>query len=224
MAEGKFVAYYRVSTDKQGRSKLGLEAQRRAVADFLNGGRWELVAEFTEVESGKVKDRPTLREALAACRKHKARLVVAKLDRLTRNTRFLLTLLDSGTECVFCDMPNIPAGAMGQFFLRQMVSVAELEAGLIGERTRAALGAAKARGQRLGSPAPSKGAAVAAEGHKARATSRAANVLPIIRQIERSGVTSLRGIAEALNARGIASARGGQWGAQAVANVMSRGS
>ena len=93
---GKFVAYFRVSTDRQGKSGLGLDAQREAVMNYLNGGRWSLVDEFTEIESGKSADRPELRRALAACKKQRARLVIAKLDRLSRNLAFIATLMESG--------------------------------------------------------------------------------------------------------------------------------
>jgi DNA invertase Pin-like site-specific DNA recombinase len=102
---GKFVAYYRVSTDKQGKSGLGLEAQRQAVENYLNGGSWKLIAEFTEVESGKNSARPRLRAAQAACKKHKARLVIAKLDRLSRNVAFIANLLEAGTDFVAVDNP-----------------------------------------------------------------------------------------------------------------------
>jgi DNA invertase Pin-like site-specific DNA recombinase len=123
---GRFVAYYRVSTDKQGASGLGLDAQREAVQQRLNGGPWKLVGEFTEIESGRRAKRPQLEAALAACRKHKAKLVVAKLDRLTRNVRFMLTLLASGVEVLSCDLPDV-TGAMGRFILIGMANVAELE-------------------------------------------------------------------------------------------------
>ena len=145
---GKFVSYYRVSTDKQGKSALGLEAQKAAVADRLNGGRWQIVGEFVEVESGKRASRPELDAALAACKKHKAKLIVAKLDRLSRNVAFLLKLIDAGVEVLFGDLPELN-GAMGKFVLITMANVAELEAGLISERTKAALKAAKARGVTL---------------------------------------------------------------------------
>ena len=125
---GKFVSYYRVSTDRQGRSGLGLDAQKEAVQQRLNGGRWQLVAEFVEIESGKRARRPQLDAALAACKKHKAKLVVAKLDRLSRNVSFLLKLIDSGVEVLFADLPELN-GAMGRFMLTTMASVAELEAG-----------------------------------------------------------------------------------------------
>src|SRR5580704_12026152 len=127
---GNFVAYYRVSTERQGRSELGLEAQQKAVRDHLNGGNWSLVAEFTEVESGKRSDRPALDAALAKARLHRVPLVVAKVDRLTRSLSFLTRLLDSGVDVRFCDLPKIE-GPTGRFILRQMASVAELEAGFI---------------------------------------------------------------------------------------------
>jgi DNA invertase Pin-like site-specific DNA recombinase len=134
--KGRFVAYFRVSTDKQGKSGLGLEAQAATVEARLNGGPWQLVGKFIEVESGKRAKRPQLEAALKACKKEKAKLVVAKLDRLARNTRFLLTLIESGVEVLFADLPEV-TGAMGKFILTQMAAVAELEAGLIGERTKA---------------------------------------------------------------------------------------
>jgi DNA invertase Pin-like site-specific DNA recombinase len=112
---GKWISYLRVSTDRQGKTGWGIAAQRKAVADFLNGGRWALAHEFVEVESGRRGDRPQLAAALALCRKLKAALVIAKLDRLTRNTKFLLTLLDAGVDVVFCDLPQVPPGAMGRF-------------------------------------------------------------------------------------------------------------
>jgi DNA invertase Pin-like site-specific DNA recombinase len=104
--QGRFIAYFRVSTDKQGKSGLGLEAQRKAVLDYLNGGRWELVDEFVEVESGKDNERPQLEAALAACKKHRARLVIAKLDRLSRNLAFIATLMESGVEFTAVDNPH----------------------------------------------------------------------------------------------------------------------
>src|SRR5439155_7141311 len=146
---GKFVAYYRVSTGRQGKSGLGLEAQRAAVASYLNGGDWSIVAEFTEVESGKRSDRPALDQALAAARLHRASLVVSKVDRLTRSVAFLSRLLEAGVDVRFADLPQIE-GATGRFLLQQMVAVAELEAGMISARTKAALAAAKKRGKKLG--------------------------------------------------------------------------
>jgi DNA invertase Pin-like site-specific DNA recombinase len=142
---GNFVAYYRVSTDKQGASGLGLEAQQAAVQSYLNGGRWRLVAEFTEVESGKRNNRPRLAEALAVCRRRKATLVIAKLDRLARNVHFISGLLETGVNFVATDCPNDD-----RFMLHIRAAIAEDEARKISNRTKAALAAAKARGVELG--------------------------------------------------------------------------
>jgi DNA invertase Pin-like site-specific DNA recombinase len=191
---GKFVAYYRVSTDKQGRSGLGLEAQGQAVRDRLDGGSWQLVGEYTEVESGRHKARPELAKALAACKKHKAKLVVAKLDRLSRNAGFLLTLLDSGVE----------------------VQVAELEAGLISERTKAALAAAKTRGVRLGPHG-----AVLASRYRAEADERARALAPTLRELQERGM-SLRDMARELTKRKRPTPRGGSWHPQLVKRIIQR--
>src|SRR3954471_12681505 len=163
---GKFVTYYRVSTGRQGKSGLGIEAQRAAVATYLNGGNWQIVAGFTEVESGKRSDRPALEQALAAARLHRAALVVSKVDRLTRSVAFLSRLLEAGVDVRFADLPVIE-GATGRFLLQQMVAVAELEAGMISARTRAALAATKRRGKKLGGD---RGARLTA---KAKAAGRA---------------------------------------------------
>src|ERR687889_2865459 len=147
MAQGRFVSYLRVSTDRQGRSGLGLEAQRKAVEDFLNGGRWNLIAEFVEVETGKRDDRPKLAEALSLCRLHNATLVIAKLDRLSRDAAFLLGLQKAGVRFVAADMPEANEMVVGI-----MAVVAQAEREMISARTRAALAVAKARGKRLGNP------------------------------------------------------------------------
>jgi DNA invertase Pin-like site-specific DNA recombinase len=140
---GKHVSYYRVSTDRQGKSGLGLDAQKAAVADRLNGGRWQIVGEFAEVESGKRTSRPQLDAAIAVCKKHKANLIVAKLDRLSRNVSFLLKLIEAGVDVLFADLPELN-GAMGKFVLITMANVAELEAGL-----RREAGPARRRGSRF---------------------------------------------------------------------------
>src|SRR3954471_14500840 len=145
-SEGKFIAYYRVSTDQQGKSGLGLDAQRTAVTNYLNGGQWKIIAEFTEVESGRRSDRPQLDAALKAARLHRAAIVVSKVDRLTRSVAFLSKLLEANVDVRFADLPQIE-GATGRFMLQQMVAVAELEAGLISDRTKKALAAAKRRRQ-----------------------------------------------------------------------------
>jgi len=229
MAKGKFVSYLRVSTDKQGRSGLGLEAQRAAVETYLNGGRWTLVAEYIEAESGKRAARPKLAKALAHAQAIGATVVFAKLDRLFRNTKFLLTLIDSKVDVVFCDLPHVPPGATGRFLLTQMASVAELEGGLISERTKAALAAAKARGVKLGNPNGARalrgkqvGNAAAVAAVKANAEQRAANLRAIVEDLHMQGVTSVRAVATALNERGILTPRGGAWHATSAARLLAR--
>jgi DNA invertase Pin-like site-specific DNA recombinase len=204
---GWFVAYYRVSTDKQGKSGLGLEAQREAVQTRLDGGPWQLVGEFTEIESGRHAKRPQLAGALKACKKHKAKLVVGKLDRLSRNTRFLLALIESGVEVLFADLPDV-SGAMA--------AVAELEAGLIGERTKAALAAAKQRGVRLGVTGAEK-----AERYKAEAQARAIELAPVLRDLKKRGL-SLRAVAAELTKRRVPTPRGGAWHPQLVKRIVER--
>lgn len=218
---GKFVAYYRVSTQKQGKSGLGIEAQRHAVAEFLNGGDWKVVGEFTEVESGKRSDRPALEKALAMCRLHGARLVIAKLDRLSRNAAFLLNLRDSGVDFVCADMPNANRLTVGI-----MAMVAEDEAERISARTKAALAAAKRRGVVLGGfrgVVPSKkDHAKAVAALQARADAKAADLAPIIKELQAAGKTSLRAIAEGLNEQGIPTARGGKWSSPQVMRILER--
>jgi DNA invertase Pin-like site-specific DNA recombinase len=225
-AHGKFVVYYRVSTARQGKSGLGIDAQRAAVATYLNGGDWSIVAEFTEVESGRRSDRPALDQALAAARLHRAAVVVSKVDRLTRSVGFLTRLLDAGVDVRFADLPAIE-GATGTFLLHQMVAVAELEAGMISKRTKDALAAAKRRGVKLGGDrgvAPTakmraKGKAVL----QARANSRAADIAPAIAELQAAGARSLRAIAAGLNDRSIPTARGsGEWTAVQVMRVLER--
>ena len=213
---GRYCSYLRVSTDRQGIDGCGIDAQRKAVADRLNGGNWKLVEEFVEVESGRRRSRPELQMALGACRKHKAKLIVGKLDRLARDTKFLLTLLDSGVEVLFCDLPHIP-GAMGRFVVTQMAAVAELEAGLISERTKAGLAVAKQRGVRLGRT----GAEILAPKFRAEAKARAEQLAPIIRELQRDGY-SMRGIAGELEKRKVQTPRGGSWHPQLVKRIVQR--
>jgi DNA invertase Pin-like site-specific DNA recombinase len=216
---GKFIAYFRVSTDRQGKSGLGLEAQRVAVLNYLNGGSWTMVAEFTEVESGRHADRPQLAAALAACKKQKAKLVIAKLDRLSRNLAFIATLMDSGVEFIAVDNPHA-----NKLTVHILAAVAQHEREAIAQRTRDALQAAKARGQRLGNPRLAEALPKALEANQAAAERFAANVLPIIQQIQASGIGSLQGVARALRARGVQTARGGEWTARQVANILERAS
>jgi len=226
MNSGKFVCYYRVSTKRQGKSGLGLDAQRAAVATYLNGGDWQIVGEFTEIETGKRADRPELDKALAAARLHRASLVVSKVDRLTRNVAFLSRLLEAGVDVRFADLPQIE-GATGRFLLQQMVAVAELEAGMISKRTKDALAAAKRRGVVLGGfrgkVPTAKHRAVGHKVRQARASTRAADLAPTIAELQAAGATSLRAIAAGLNSKGIPTARGqGVWTAVQVARVLER--
>ena len=226
----RFIAYYRVSTDRQGRSGLGLEAQRAAVAHHVaRAGGVAIVAEFEEVESGGRGDRPQLAEALAACRMHKATLVIAKLDRLARNARFLLSVVEGSGEggVVFCDLPTVPPGPVGKFLVTQMAAVAELEAGLISQRTRAALAAAKARGKVLGNPrlragTPEHAHAAAAAARSAQARARTAEVMPYVEAARRAGASTLRELAAALTARGVPTPAGRHaWRPEQVRRVLA---
>jgi DNA invertase Pin-like site-specific DNA recombinase len=223
MAMGKFVSYLRVSTQQQGKSGLGLEAQREAVAVYLNGGRWKLVEEVVEVESGKRSDRPELSRALSLCRIHGARLLVAKLDRLARNVAFISALMESGVDFEAVDLPQA-----NKLTVHIMAAMAEYEAGAISTRTKAALAAAKARGTKLGGyrwdiqTVASKGNAESAKVRTAKASKHARDLRPLIQAIQAEGATSLRQIASALNERGIATARGGEWSAVQVQRLMDR--
>lgn len=218
MAPG-FVSYLRVSTDAQGRSGLGLEAQRLAVASYAEKSGLSLVAEFLEVESGKVDNRPQLNSAIRHCRRHGHTLVVAKLDRLSRNATFLLSFDDmikrAGIELHVCDQPHLD-----RFMLGIHALVAERERALISERTKAALTAAKARGVRLGTRDGVRLSIAGQVARRQKAMEHARNVQPVIKQIVEAGVRSYRAIAEALNARGVPAPRGGDWHAASVRRLM----
>jgi len=215
--KGKYVAYYRVSTDKQGRSGLGLSAQKAAVKRYLNGGSWEIIGEFTEIESGRKGRRPELDAAIALAKKSKATLVVAKLDRLYRNPYFVAKLMHEKVPFVCCDNPHA-----SKLTIHILAAVAENEAELISERTKAALQAARARGQKLGSPTPEKGARQGGLVVSKEADRFADNVMPIIRDLRRKGINSFRELAQALNDRGVKTARGGEWHASTVRNYELR--
>jgi len=225
MAEGQFVAYFRVSTDKQGRSGLGLEAQEAAVMGWLNGGNWQLVGRFVEQESGKRHDnRPQLKAALDLCRRAKATLVIAKLDRLTRNAAFLGNLLESGVKFVAVDNANATP-----LTIRILAAVAQEEREQISKRTKAALAAKKARGATLGFANPNRAGMSSSDAARIRgariiqdADRFAANIYPVIESIKAAGVLTLTGIANALNARGIAPARGTKWHPSSVRNMAAR--
>lgn len=219
----RFVAYTRVSTERQGRSRLGLEAQDAAILAHLTATGGKLVGTFTEVESGKRDDRPELRKAMVHAKLTGATLLIAKLDRLSRDAHFLLGLSKSGVEFVAADMPHANKLTVG---IMAMVAQEEREA--ISKRTKAALAAAKARGVKLGNPQGAK--AIKDGGYHRNATAavvegahaRAEAVRATIDGIRSRGVTSANGIAKALNEAHIATARGGQWTARSVLNVMGR--
>jgi DNA invertase Pin-like site-specific DNA recombinase len=223
LAFGKFVAYYRVSTERQGRSGLGLEAQRFAVAEYLNGGAWQLVGEVVEIESGKRNDRPKLSEALRLCRLHGATLIIAKLDRLARNVAFVSNLMESGVEFVAVDFPQA-----NRLTIHILAAVAEHEAQAISVRTKAALAAAKARGVRLGGnrghigsmarPAAAKSAVV----RSVKARERLSDLRPVIAELQAGGSLSLRQLAAALNERGVPAPRGGSWSSPQVKRVVDQ--
>jgi DNA invertase Pin-like site-specific DNA recombinase len=227
MPEGRYCAYYRVSTGKQGRSGLGLDAQRATVAARLNSGSREIIGEFTEIESGTAKrHRPELERALSFCRVMHARLIVANVSRLTRDPDFMRHLANAGVEVEFCDLPKVE-GPVGTFILRQMLSVAELEAGMIAERTKKALAAAKARGQKLGGNRGNlagdnaKGRAASIFLRREKARGRASDLLPIMREIRAAGASSMRDIAAQLNARASRAPRGGEWSPMQVRRVLA---
>lgn len=212
MSAGRFVAYYRCSTRRQHASGLGLEAQQEAVRGYLNGGAWTLVAEVIEVESGKKADRPKLTEALRLCRLHGATLVIAKLDRLARNVAFVSALMEAGVDFVAVDFPQA-----NRLTVHILAAVAEHEAKAISDRTKAALAQAKARGVKLGGDRGHM-PTIAAQGHAAslavrqgKAKSRATDLLPVIAEIRAGGAGSFQAVADALNSRGITTARGGAW-------------
>jgi len=226
MANGKFVSYLRVSTKVQGQSGLGIEGQREAVAGYLNGGSWQHVGEFVEVESGRNSERRQLENALALCRAHRAALIVSKVDRLTRSVAFMSKLLESGVEIRFVDLPAIE-GPTGRFLLQNMVSVAELEAGMISARTKAALATAKARGTRLGGfrgrAGTAEDCANARRVRSSKAVDDALALAPIIARLDPTGSLSLRALAAKLTAERLPTpANGKVWTATTVARVKAK--
>ena len=230
MEPRKFVAYFRVSTARQGRSGLGLAAQRTAVNGLIVANGNKLIAEFQEVESGKNRDRPKLTAALDHCRVTGATLVVAKMDRLSREANFIGALIDGDVDIRFCDFPTIPAGPVGRLILGVMAQIAEFERGIISQRTKDALAVAKARGVKLGNP---RGAAPLVKHRKrgirnslkvrlAKADGFAQRIAPIIENIRVAGVDTAAGLARALNERDIEAPRGGKWGATQVRRLLAR--
>src|SRR6056297_2790124 len=206
----KLVAYERVSTARQGKSGLGLEAQRKAIDDYANSKGGAILARFTEVESGRKNDRPELEKALQLARITGATLVIAKLDRLSRNAAFLLTLRDAGVSFVACDMPEANDLTVGI-----MALVAQQEREAISRRTKEALAAAKARGVKLGNPngaaalrRAGKGGAALRDTVRQNADEHARALAPVIAELQAAGHTTLRALAAELNARHIRTRRG----------------
>jgi DNA invertase Pin-like site-specific DNA recombinase len=220
----KIVAYHRVSTAKQGSSGLGLEAQTRAIGEYTESKNGNLVGSFTEVESGKNNDRPELAKALHLAKVTGATLVIAKLDRLSRNAAFLLTLRDSGVKFIAADMPDANELTVGI-----MALVAQQEREAISKRTKEALAAAKARGVKLGNPNGAASLHRAGKGNKAavksirdNANQHAFNLAPVIEALRAEGITSLGTTAAALNERGMLTPRGGYWHKSSVRNLLTR--
>lgn len=212
----KFVAYYRVSTDKQGLDGNGIEAQKQSVARYLATLECELVGTFEEVESGANNKRPQLAAAFQLAKSKRAILVIAKLDRLSRNAAFLLQLQDSGVDFIACDMPNADKLSIGIIAL-----LAQRERQLISERTTAGLAVAKQRGVVLGNPNPAPALELAQQAIQARKKGFAVGALESIREIQSTGIASLNRIADCLNKRGERTARGGSWTATAVKRVLA---
>jgi DNA invertase Pin-like site-specific DNA recombinase len=216
------VSYYRVSTSKQGASGLGIEAQRAAVHRFAEAEGFEIIAEHTEIETGKGADaldrRPVLAAALAEARKAKVPVLVAKLDRLSRDVHFISGLMAHKTPFIVAEL----GADVDAFMLHIWAALGQKERDLISKRTTEALAAAKARGVKLGSPAIEKARASSIETKKANADAHAARVLPVIEAIRKTGVTSRRAIAAELTARKVETARGGVWTAVQVSNILKR--
>jgi DNA invertase Pin-like site-specific DNA recombinase len=213
MSYTSFVAYYRVSTSRQGQSGLGLDAQRQAVCEYLGEKPdSQLVAEHTEIESGKHANRPELQTALTTCKRHKATLIIAKLDRLARNVAFIANLMESGVEFVAVDNPHA-----SKLMLHMLAAFAEHEREQISSRTKAALAAAKARGVKLGS----QGYILAAE-NKREASESAETLAPTLRDIREQGITTIRGIRDELNRRQVPSASGKTWHIPTVYRLVTR--
>ena len=216
------IAYIRVSTAKQGRSGLGLEAQRNALGRFAENEGFEIVAEYVEVETGKGADaldrRPELAAALAKARKRRCAVVVAKLDRLSRDVAFISHLMAERVAFIVAEL----GADVDPFMLHIYAALAEKERHQIATRTKAALQVAKARGVVLGNPRLADTRDKAVANNKAEADRYARNIVPVIREIQASGVETLRGVARALRARGIATARGGEWSAVQVGAILQR--
>lgn len=225
--EGRFISYLRVSRESQRKSGLGLEAQRKAVEDYLNGGEWELISEYVEIESGGKDDRCELGKALRHAELTNSTLLIAKLDRLSRNAAFLLRLQQGSVKFVAVDMPDANNLTIGI-----MALVAQQEREAISRRTKEALAAAKARGQQLGNPNASehmrdlneRGVGIEASSaiRKMKSDDYAMKVIGVIDGIQATGIVTLGAVAEELNRQGILSPRGGTWHKTSVSRVMKR--
>lgn len=225
--EGRFIAYYRVSTDKQGKSGLGMDAQKQAVRDYLNGGNWELLGEYTEVEGGGKDDRKALAQAILDCKLKNARLIVAKLDRLSRDLHFITSLQKAGVPFIVAEMPDA-----NEFTINIFAAMAQHERKLISERTKAALTQAKKNGKKLGSPVIQAGGRIPGSGNPANANKKRADLaamyanqmMVIIEVARRSGRENLREIADELNKLGYSTRRGSEWTPTSVKRVINRSS
>jgi DNA invertase Pin-like site-specific DNA recombinase len=217
MASGKFVTYYRVSTQRQGAGGLGMDAQRESVRQFLNGGAWDVVGEFVEVESGRKTDeqRPELAKALAECKRSGATLLVAKLDRLARSVHFVSGLMRAGVKFVAIDLPEA-----NDLTIHVMAAVAEHEAKRISQRTKDALAAAKARGVVLGAAGPSNLRANV-EQRQQEADAFAQRMRSVITSLRASGL-SQRAVVEELNRLGVKTAAGCEWSLIQVQRTIAR--
>jgi DNA invertase Pin-like site-specific DNA recombinase len=216
------IGYLRVSTGRQGRSGLGLEAQRAAIEHFASTEGFELLKVFTEVETGSGADaldrRPQLAMALEEARRRRCAVVVAKLDRLSRDVAFISGLMSQRVRFIVSELGE----DADSFVLHLFAALAERERALISARTKDALARAKARGVKLGGPNLAEAREVAMKAVKALADRNAANVLPIIREVQKAGAVSLHQIADALNKRGVSTPRGARWHAKSVSNVLRR--
>jgi DNA invertase Pin-like site-specific DNA recombinase len=213
MALRIFVAYYRVNTHPKGQSGFALEAQQKVVQNYLSGGEWELVGEFTETEIGRKDGHPALDKALALCRKRKARLIIAKLDQLSRDFAFVTRLKDAGVEFSAADNPQA-----NKLTIHTLAAVLQHERAIIVERTKAGLQAAKARGVLLGR----NGVERLAPANRAKGMERAQALAPVVAEIQARGASSLQEIAAGLNARGITTVQGKLWSATQVKRVLER--
>jgi DNA invertase Pin-like site-specific DNA recombinase len=212
----QYVSYIRVSTSGQGVSGLGLEAQIEAIKRFVNLD-CQIVAEFCEIESGKRTDRPELAKAIELCKANGYTLLVAKLDRLARNLHFVTSLQQAKIYFVACDNPHATP-----FVIHILCAVAEQEALAISNRTKAALEACKRRGVKLGNPKPGNAVKIATEANRVQANAYSDRLLPVIREIQKANVTSLRAIAHCLNVRGFRTRTNKAFTAQSVKNILNR--